>query len=1391
MRVLITQPAQDSEATATMLRGRGHTVLSGPLIIAERLPSPKINLSAAQGFVVTGGEGARALADHVGVRTFPVFTDSAATKDVLRGLGFQQILVAKDDTADLARLVERNLKPSAGALIHACSNGPATNLGALLGNMGFALRPLPLYSLKRATTLPPDISAALRGEALDAAVFLAPEEARAFVALVQQQKLEGIVRNLAAVAASPAVAAPLRALKFRGVTVPSGGTLEDIAAALDGALVDKVEEQRAAVEQRAREETLRERAAAEADAAKQAEAKRIADERAEQERVRRLAAEEESRKREQAAQAEAERKRAAEIAAQSARAQAAKEQAERERIAKEQERAAREARAEAERKAKEDERRRREQAAREDAAKQAEAKRIAEEQARAERDARREQQRMEDEARAAAKRDSDEKARLAHAQAAEEEVERKRAAEEQARMEREARREAEEKARLAREAKREQQRREDEARAAAKREVDEAARRAREQVAGEEAERKRLADEQARIEREAKRAQERLEEEAHAAARRAAEETARLAREQAAREETERRRIAEEQARVEREAKLEQQRLEDEVLRAARGEADEKARLAREQAAKEEAERRRIADEQARLERKARREQQRREDEARAKAKREAEEQERLARMERERQREAQAAQERAAREEAERRAAAAEAARLAADAERLARGQAAREELSRTVLERKRAQAAFAAQERAFSTQVQTDEAARAAAERERRESEQRAAEQARAATLARQEEQRRAEEQAHAEAERGRQRAEAAERQRQKDEAAAFAKAEALKAAKAEQERAAAARAAQDEAVRIAAAERRAQDAAREEAAAQKPAVPAPASPADRESAPIAPPGFGAGLTSWWAKTFAGASSSAPASPARPSWAMIRDGNSSEREPEPAGPPPVASMITPMVTEATLLRDVETPPPQVLAPAPASATMAPIPSPVAVDDGAVRADEPQTPQPENQPEVSSEPQPVSQPLSSDPPEPSDNPAPIRTAESARGGRAARLLAEDAADDKARGQRFKNYSFGDNTEAPAESERPAAPRRRSRAPLLFLFLVLLTVGAYLSSSWWMAKLTPMPRTPSAAQIAPAGELAALAARVRALEDKTAGAASAADFAAMRKSLAERALPSGATGEVKPGEINESLANQGRQVAALTARLSTLEAAIGNAARLDELNKRMSALEGKSADAASVLTLSERVNALEGAGRSAASAQAGAVAYVMALGQWQNALASGRPFALELETAKALALRGNTAINDAGFASYAAGGLPTFADLQARFDAVAAATVRAAAVPDDTAGWLRRVLDRIMSIATIRRVDGDVAGDSAWAIVARAESRLGRNDLSGAVTEMEKLQGEAARAAAAWVGPAQARIKAEHTLGEATIKAIAAVAAAGDVGRGATDKPAS
>jgi hypothetical protein len=174
--------------------------------------------------------------------------------------------------------------------------------------------------------------------------------------------------------------------------------------------------------------------------------------------------------------------------------------------------------------------------------------------------------------------------------------------------------------------------------------------------------------------------------------------------------------------------------------------------------------------------------------------------------------------------------------------------------------------------------------------------------------------------------------------------------------------------------------------------------------------------------------------------------------------------------------------------------------------------------------------------------------------------------------------------------------------------------------------------------------------------------------------------------------------------------------------------------------------------------------------------QSANIALLMAVAQWREAVLVGHPFALELQTAKAVAAKAGMTIDDSGFADTAAKGLPTLAELQHSFNSAAATVMRADAIPNDTVAWYRRILDRVLSIATVRRLDGDAAGTSTSAILARAQQRLTEGDLSAAVSELSGLNGSAATAMAPWLVSAKARVAAEHAAGDATIKAVAAVA---------------
>ena len=70
------------------------------------------------------------------------------------------------------------------------------------------------------------------------------------------------------------------------------------------------------------------------------------------------------------------------------------------------------------------------------------------------------------------------------------------------------------------------------------------------------------------------------------------------------------------------------------------------------------------------------------------------------------------------------------------------------------------------------------------------------------------------------------------------------------------------------------------------------------------------------------------------------------------------------------------------------------------------------------------------------------------------------------------------------------------------------------------------------------------------------------------------------------------------------------------------------------------------------------------------------------------------------------------------------------------------------------------ILAEAGNLITVRPV-GEVEGEDAPARVARAERRLDRGDLAGAVAEVAALQGGAAEVLAPWKAEAEARLAAE------------------------------
>jgi uroporphyrinogen-III synthase len=205
MRVLVTRPLAQGEATAARLRKLGHEALVAPLLTIRRTgdPPPETSFDA---LVVTSSNAVGALAAFD--RTLPVFAVGERTASLVREAGFDAVLAGKNDGEALAGLVGSTLSPRTH-LLHVAGRDRKSEPGASLTQAGFAVDTFVAYEAVPVETLPIDLERALAERALDAALHYSRRSAETALALVRRAGCERALLALAHVCLSRDAAAPL------------------------------------------------------------------------------------------------------------------------------------------------------------------------------------------------------------------------------------------------------------------------------------------------------------------------------------------------------------------------------------------------------------------------------------------------------------------------------------------------------------------------------------------------------------------------------------------------------------------------------------------------------------------------------------------------------------------------------------------------------------------------------------------------------------------------------------------------------------------------------------------------------------------------------------------------------------------------------------------------------------------------------------------------------------------------------------------------------------------------------------------------------------------------------------------------------------------------------
>ncbi|MES1991552.1 MAG: mitofilin family membrane protein [Pseudomonadota bacterium] len=242
-------------------------------------------------------------------------------------------------------------------------------------------------------------------------------------------------------------------------------------------------------------------------------------------------------------------------------------------------------------------------------------------------------------------------------------------------------------------------------------------------------------------------------------------------------------------------------------------------------------------------------------------------------------------------------------------------------------------------------------------------------------------------------------------------------------------------------------------------------------------------------------------------------------------------------------------------------------------------------------------------------------------------------------------------------------------------------------------------------------------------EAAAMPARLDAAEAAVAAAKAAADAQTERLATIEKNLP--------PADI-------AAQITQLSAMVKALNTAVDSLApKIAELDKRVAALEAKKDDP-------------DAAARAALG---------LALSNLSRATSGSEPFARELDVVAAF-LPNEPELG--ALKTVAEKGVPTAATLETEFPLVVQRVLDAERAASGD-GWWARFVSNFKKLVTLRRT-GEIAGDDTDAVLARMEERVGRGDLSAAISEAAGLKGPAAAAAKPWVADATARVTTSDLL---------------------------
>ncbi len=185
---LITRTQPGADLTAQMVRTLGFEPVVAPAAHIENTPKD-IDLNGVQALLMTSAAAARALDVTDELQAMPVYAVGDATAQAAIEVGFQNVISAGGDGANLAVLAADRMSPREGALVHVRGHEVAGDVTGMLRACGFEARHLEVYVTHDHPQFKARVTACI-GSGAGYVLIHSPAGARRFLAAVSDPDLD-------------------------------------------------------------------------------------------------------------------------------------------------------------------------------------------------------------------------------------------------------------------------------------------------------------------------------------------------------------------------------------------------------------------------------------------------------------------------------------------------------------------------------------------------------------------------------------------------------------------------------------------------------------------------------------------------------------------------------------------------------------------------------------------------------------------------------------------------------------------------------------------------------------------------------------------------------------------------------------------------------------------------------------------------------------------------------------------------------------------------------------------------------------------------------------------------------------------------------------------------